>query len=597
MASAASIRTLIAKAYVLAEPYGRKKMVFIAILVVVQGFAAMVGVSSIFPFLALASDPDRIHQSPLGRRFMDFFPSMDHNELLVLTGVLAVGLLFVSNLINIIGDFLRVRYARSLGHWLRLRLLKHLIGQPYSFYLENNSAILAKKVFNDVNLFVQGVLLPMLDCLARIVTVLFLIGALFFAEPTIAAIATLVVGVFYGGFTVGLHRVRARMSDGAKTALRGIFASGQTIFNGIKPISVSGRVSYFVNRFATHSKKVARIQTWLPVLGNSPRYLLEPLIFGGLVGIVVVRAGQGRDFVSLLPNLGVMALAAYRLLPNLQWVYGQVHTISTQRHALEEIHDEMKNRSQQGGQMASVIESKDKLSFEQTVEFEKVGFKYAAARTKTLHDVSFRIPKNATVGLVGETGSGKSTMIDLLLGLHSPSGGKILVDGVAVDSQEAIRAWQNRIGYVPQDIYLLDDSVEKNIAFGVAPEEVDSEQVRRVAEMAQIGGFIEKELPNGYETIVGERGIRLSGGQRQRIALARAFYHNPDVLVLDEATSALDNETEARFMKVVSSLHHQLTIVIIAHRLTTVANCDEVYRLAGGSLEKVASPSELVTAS
>lgn len=596
MASATSIRTLIAKAYVLAEPYGRKKIVFIAILVVIQGFAAMVGVSSIFPFLALASDPDRIYQSPLGRRFMEFFPNMDHNELLVVTGVLAVGLLFVSNVINIIGDFLRVRYARSLGHWLRLRLLNHLIGQPYSYFLENNSAILAKKVFNDVNLFVQSVLLPMLDCIARIVTVLFLIGALFFAEPTIAAIATLVVGVFYGGFAIGLHRVRARMSDGAKKSLRGIFASGQTIFNGVKPISVSGRFRYFVERFGAHSKRLARIQTWLPVLGNSPRYLLEPLIFGGLVGIVVMRAGQGRDFVSLLPNLGVMALAAYRLLPNLQWIYGQMHMISTQRHALEEIHDELADASKGRIPVAAVIDSAEKLSFECTAEFNKVGFKYAAAKGTTIKDVSLTIPKNATVGLVGETGSGKSTMIDLLLGLHTPSSGQILVDGVPIDSQEQVRAWQNRIGYVPQDIYLLDDTVERNIAFGIAPDEIDKEQVRRVAEMAQIGAFIESELPDNYDTVVGERGIRLSGGQRQRIALARAFYHNPDVLILDEATSALDNETEARFMKVVSTLHHQLTIVIIAHRLTTVANCDEVYRLRNGLLEKLASPGELVGA-
>jgi ABC-type multidrug transport system fused ATPase/permease subunit len=592
--SPSAITAIIAKTYALARPYGQKKLVFVAILAVIQGFATMVGISSIFPFLALASDPQRIYQSPLGKSFMQLFPSMDHNQLLVLTGILAVGLLFLSSLVNIVGDYLRVRYVRSLGHRIRLRLLNQLLGQPYSYFLDNNSAILTKKVFNDVNVFVQSVLSPILDGFARIVTVLFLIGALLLAEPTIATIATLFVGTFYVMFIIGLHPVRARMSDGAKSAVIGLFSTGQTIFSGIKVISVSGHTKYFVDRFAVHSKRLAHIQTWLPVLGNSPRYLLEPVVFGGLVGIVVIQASQGREFVSLLPSLGVMALAFYKLLPNLQWIYGQLNLISTQRHALEEIHDELKDADRKVDKVAAVMESLDKLGFETAIEFRKVEFRYPAAKRTTIHDVSFRISKNAMVGLIGETGSGKSTLIDLLLGLHSPSSGDILVDDVALESQERIRRWQNRIGYVPQDIYLLDGSVGQNIAFGIPEIDVDRNRVKRAAEIAQIAEFIESELPNSYGTLVGERGVRLSGGQRQRIALARAFYHDPDVLVLDEATSALDHETEARFMKVVSSLRRKFTIVIVAHRLTTLEHCDEIYRVRNGYMELLVRTQDLV---
>ena len=579
-------RLLIRKTFDLARPFGLKKLVLVAILTVIQGGVAMVGVSSIFPFLALASDPQRIYQSPLGRRFMEFLPDLGHNDLLIATGVLAIVLLFVSNITIIVGEFVRVRYSRSLGHWLRVRLLNHLIAQPYTFHLETNSAILSKKVFNDVNLFVQSVLLPSLDCGARIITSVFLIAALFIAEPTIASIAILFIGVFYGGLLVGLHRVRGRMSDGVKTATRGIFSTGQSIFGGIKPISVSGRIRYFIERFSAHSFRLSRIQTWLPVLGNSPRYLLEPLVFGGLVAVVVVRAGQGKDFVSLLPNLGVMALAAYRLLPNLQWIYGQLHVISTQRHALEEIHDEMMGGLPLTTRSAAVIESDGRLRFEHEIEFRSVSFQYQNAEKPILENVSFRIPRNAIIGVIGETGSGKSTLVDLILGLHTPSGGQVLIDGVPLETQKQVREWQNHIGYVPQDIFLLDESIVSNIAFGRNSGEIDVERVRRVAEMAQISEFIETESPDGYDTIVGERGVRLSGGQRQRIALARAFYHEPDVLLLDEATSALDSETEAKFMKVVSLLREQQTIIIIAHRVSTLSDCDAVFRVHRGRVER-----------
>jgi ATP-binding cassette subfamily C protein len=312
--------------------------------------------------------------------------------------------------------------------------------------------------------------------------------------------------------------------------------------------------------------------------------MIEPVAFGGLVSVVLFRAMEGRPFSDILPNLTVIALAAYRLLPALQLLYTQLVTISANSYTLQKLEDEILRIEEESESQLSkkTKESQSKpVKFDHEITIEKISFRYPGAALPTLGDFSLNIRKNESLGIAGPSGSGKTTLVDILLGLHIPDNGVLSVDGIPL-CKENMASWRKMIGYVPQDIYLLDDTIQENIAFGISSEEIDPIALRNAALGAQILGFIEKELPQGFQTTIGERGVRLSGGQRQRIGLARALYHRPQVLILDEATSALDHETEAAVMETIYKLQGTLTIITIAHRLTTLERCDRVIKLEKG---------------
>jgi ATP-binding cassette subfamily C protein len=297
---------------------------------------------------------------------------------------------------------------------------------------------------------------------------------------------------------------------------------------------------------------------------------------------VLVLAVKGRDFSDILPNLGVMALAGYRLLPSLQLLYSQLTQVSSMRHAVDEVYDEFvaaeTDRSIPAAIGSDVLVRAKPFAWNETIILREVSFRYPRASRLVLDGLSLTIAKNSSLGVIGPTGSGKSTLVDLLLGLYQPTAGEILIDGRPL-VPALIRDWQATIGYVPQDIFLIDDTIARNVAFGLPDDEIDPERLREACAMAQILDFLETELPAGFDTIVGERGIRLSGGQRQRIGLARALYHRPSLLILDEATSALDMATEAKLLDALRSLAGKLTMVVAAHRLSTVTGCDQLIDL------------------
>jgi ABC-type multidrug transport system fused ATPase/permease subunit len=320
----------------------------------------------------------------------------------------------------------------------------------------------------------------------------------------------------------------------------------------------------------------------VPIFGNSARYLVEPLAFGGLVVAVLLLAAKGRDFSDILPNLGVMAVAGYRLLPSLQLLYSQLTQVSSMRHAVDEVYDEF--AAAETDRVLAPVATNDAMTsakpfaWNDAITLREVSFHYPRAARAALDSVSLTIPKNSSLGVIGPTGSGKSTLVDLLLGLYEPTRGEVLIDGRPL-TPALVPSWQAAIGYVPQDIFLIDDSIARNIAFGVPDNEIDRVCLQEACSTAQILDFIETEAPNGFDTYVGERGIRLSGGQRQRIGLARALYHGPSLLILDEATSALDMATEARLLDALRSLAGKLTMVVAAHRLSAVTGCDQLINL------------------
>src|SRR6266480_3814891 len=578
-----NVSDLLRRVLFLARPYGRAKLAGVFLLSLAQAVFQVIGVTSIFPFLALAADPDRIRRSHFGTRFLSLFPPMENLQLLLVAGVIAIAAILVSNALNLLAEYARTRYAQNFAHWLQVRLLRRMTSQPYTYFLQRNSGDLLKKILGDVVSYTVGVLLPLLDTVARFVVAVLLLATLFLVQPVIAVSAAIGLGGFYVITFRLLARKRREVDENLRKHLPGFYREAHQTLGGIKPVKVHRAEEHFLARFAGHSAIIAKMNARMSIFSNSARYLVEPLAFGGLVVAVLLLAARGRDFSDILPNLGVMALAGYRLLPSLQLLYSQLTQVSTMRHAMDEVYDEFVEAETEGSVSPAI--SSDALArarpfrWNDSITLREISFRYPGASRPVLDEFSLSIAKNTSLGVIGPTGSGKSTFVDLLLGLYQPTAGDILIDGQLL-TPALVPSWQASVGYVPQDIFLIDDTIARNVAFGLQDSEIDPVRLREASDTAQLLDFIEAELPNGFDTNVGERGIRLSGGQRQRIGLARALYHRPSLLILDEATSALDVATEARLLEALRTLAGKLTMVVAAHRLSAVANCDQLVDLA-----------------
>jgi ATP-binding cassette subfamily C protein len=576
-----SLFRLLTRCYRMALPYGRAKMVGVLGLILFNGVLQLVGVTSVFPFFALAADPERLQKSKLGAAILHHLPPLTTNQLLVWTGCFAIAMLIIASVGSLVSEVLRIRYAYGFCHWLRRRLFESYASQPYSFFLRRNTAELNQRMF-DVQMFIQNVLLPVGEILTRLVIVVLLIAAVFVVQPWVAFGSTVIFGGFYLLVFVWLRPRTREVSNGLQHYTVGFWKNTNQFLQGIKTVLVHGKSRHFMDRALEHSARIGDFSSKIPIYSNGPRYLIEPVAFGGLMAVVVFLALRGRSFSDILPNLTVMAFAGYRLLPALQLLYAQVVTIAANNYTLKQLEEEILEIEKLVP--AAVIAPAGKpLAFQKKLRLENITFQYASATAPVLINFSVEISKNESVGIAGSSGSGKSTLVDLILGLHQPQSGVIRVDEEPLTGKN-LDAWRRLIGYVPQDIYLLDDTIEANIAFGIDLKQVDAAALREAALGAQILDFIEKDLPQGMQTSVGERGVRLSGGQRQRIGLARALYHRPQVLILDEATSALDHQTELAVMETIHRLQGTLTIITIAHRLSTLERCDRVIRLDKGKI-------------
>jgi ABC-type multidrug transport system fused ATPase/permease subunit len=347
-----------------------------------------------------------------------------------------------------------------------------------------------------------------------------------------------------------------------------------------------------LNRFDGPSLRYAKHTATQHIIGKMPRFLMEILAFGGMLLVILYLMKNHDGFSEIIPILALYTLAAYRLMPALQQVYSQVTTLRFSISALNILHDDLELLNQPGIEELPLQEAKP-LGINQHISLSDVNFQYPGQEGSAINGINLNIPVKTTVGFVGSTGSGKTTIVDIILGLLQPNSGRVIVDNILINS-ENIRAWQKTIGYVPQQIYLSDDTIAANIAFGNDPNSIDYEAVESAARIANIHEFIVEKLPNGYHTKVGEQGVRLSGGQRQRIGIARALYYNPKVLIFDEATSALDSVTERSVMEAVHRLGQKKTIIMIAHRLSTVRECDCIYILEDGKIEDQGNFDELI---
>jgi ABC-type multidrug transport system fused ATPase/permease subunit len=403
------------------------------------------------------------------------------------------------------------------------------------------------------------------------------------ADPVVTILSMAVLGGVYVILYIGLRPLIRRMGESLVTANKERFKVAGEALGGVKQIKLIGREQHYVAAYTVPARKQARIRALNATIRVLPRYAIETLAFGGIVLLtlaLISRTGAtgGAAFVEIAPLLGLYAFAGYRMLPNLQMLYASAATMRTGTAVINALHGDFEAGAslRRPPKIAPVP-----LGLRDRLVFDAVSYRYPNASSGSLDRLTVEVERGSTVGIVGATGAGKTTFVDLLLGLLTPETGQIRVDGQPI-THENVRAWQASLGYVPQDIFLIDASVSENIAMGVSRDQIDPERTESAARLARIHDFVIRELPNGYDTPIGERGVRLSGGQRQRIGIARALYGNPDVVVFDEATSALDNVTEREVMSEIANLSGAKTLIVIAHRLTTVRGCDKIIVLDQG---------------
>ena len=539
----------------------------------------VVGVASIVPFMAVISTPEMIHENSYLSIVFNLFNISDENEFIILLGVAIIVLMLLSNSSQAFIAWKITHFTQNLLHRLQARLLEQYLAQPYDFYLNRNTSELGKNILNEVSAVINGVVHQALIGLTKIFIVIFIVGLLLYIDPIVAITTTIVLlGSYLKIFRLVKNQL-TRIGIKKTTAVFQTFKAANEAMSGIKEIKLRNSEKVFINRFIPPSKESADCAALASIISSLPRYLLEVIAYGGIIAItiIIISTNPGRSN-EVIPMISLYAMAGYRLMPALQVIYGAVSNIKYNMPAFNIlVNDFIKSTEQISKELEQEpIELNDKI------EIRGISFSYQNSEYPVIKNLTLDIKHNTTVGLIGSTGAGKTTLIDIILGLLTPETGSLIVDGKEIN-QSNIPAWQKNIGYVPQTIYLTDDTVERNIAFAVEEEEIDRELVINAAELANLDKFI-LTLPDQYETSVGERGVRLSGGQRQRIGIARALYHNPIVLVFDEATSSLDGITEVAIMDAIHNLSHKKTIIMIAHRLSTVKECDVIHMMKDGEI-------------
>lgn len=479
-----------------------------------------------------------------------------------------------------------LRFENARYHAWSCYLLRGYLHQPYEWFLNQHSGTLSASVLNEVGKAVHGVLYPVLQLMAQGLVAAFLMGLIIVVDYELALAVTLVLGTAYISLFMIVRRYLRRIGEERRKANDQRFQVVQEAFGGIKDVKVIGLEEAFVERFRAPSLRMARHEVAFNLVSELPSFAMQAVVFGGIMIVLLYFLASRGGLRDALPVFSLYACAGYRLMPALQVIYRSLAEVRFNAVVLDDMYRDVHLRPLDSATIVANDSNPKKsgpLGLREALRLVDVSYCYPAAERRALRNINLRIPACSTVGLVGPTGSGKTTLVDLILGLLQPEDGQLVVDGRVITPSQR-RAWQLSIGYVPQQIYLSDDTVSANIAFGVPSDRIDEGAVEWAAKIANLHDFVIAEFLAGNNTLLGERGIRLSGGQVQRIGIARALYRDLDLLILDEATSALDNLTEHTIMEAVHNLGNRMTIILIAHRLSTVRECDQIFYLEQGQV-------------
>lgn len=581
------------KIFLLLENDEQKEFRILLLATILAALFQSFGVAAIFPFMSMVLQPEIIRQSPWMGALYSFLGFSGTNGFIIFFGCVLLVLIVVGNLLSTYALWFQFGFVWRINHRLSTALLRKYLFFPYDFFLNHNSAELGKNVLAEVNEMTRNFLIPLMMVITKMLMATAILGLLMLMNPVV----TLVAGVTIGGtYTLILGYFRRKLNSAGRKRLKlntQRYKAVNEAMGGIKEVKILGKESHFLDQFATYSQRFSELQAWQEIIGKVPRHLMEIVSFGGVVVLTLIILVTKDNVQQAIPLISLYAFAGYRLMPALQDAFNSLTTLQFSSAIVDRIHADITIESPDASPVLADGEDVERLPFEDGIRLEHVNYAYPNSREVVVNDVSLSIQRNTAIAIAGPTGSGKTTLVDIILGLLTPDSGRILVDGQAITSKNRT-AWQRNLGYVPQQIYLSDDTVTRNIAFGTPDEQIDINAVIRAATIANIHEFITEKMPDGYDTLVGEQGIRLSGGQRQRIGLARALYHDPEIMVLDEATSSLDGITEAAVIRAMENVAKLKTMIIIAHRITTIRNCDVIYVMDKGQITAQGTYEELM---
>ncbi|MBL6730001.1 MAG: ABC transporter ATP-binding protein [Bacteroidia bacterium] len=574
----------------------RGKLLILFLMMLVGSILEVFGIGMVPVFVSVIQDPDRLFEVRKLAFIWDLTGISDSRDLLVYGSVALVTIFLLKNAYMVFLYYIESKYIYKRFGIIASNLFDAYMNAPYTFHLRRNTAELIRNVTNESREIAYNVLRPILLMGMEIIMIISIFGLLLYVEPTITIIALVLLGGVGGVF---LRLIKKRMRYHGKRALKERGRIIQIVnegLGGFKDATVLNRQDWFIQRIQKTIHPLVKALTFRNITDKAVKPGIETIAISGMVLIAVLLLWQGRTVSAIIPVLSLFGAATIRLMPALRNFISQYNQLRYNSYAVNPVYDDLHELGFKEIKSAKSlnVNKADKLKLKRRIDLKNIYYKYPNSVDEVLKDVSITIQKGEAIGFIGPSGAGKTTIIDLILGLLEPTKGEILIDGVNVkDNKES---WQSNIGYIPQFIYLADTSIKQNIAFGLPDDQINEDWLWEAVKAAQIEDMV-KRLPNGLNTMVGEQGTQLSGGQRQRVGIARALYHKPQVLIMDEATSALDNYTEKFVLEAIESLRGKRTILTIAHRITTVQNCDMIYLIKEGQILNRGNYEELINSS
>ena len=568
-----------------------KRAFLLFLLILIMALIDMIGVASILPFMTVLVNPTIIETNTLLNKAFHaskIFGVENNQEFLFALGIIVFFTFILSLVFKAVTTYAQVRFVQMRQYSIGKRLVERYLNHPYSWFLSRHSADIGKTILSEVGVVVASGITQIIELFAKGMIVITLITLLVLTDPKLAVIISVSLGGSYLLIFLFLRLFLSRIGKERLKSNKLRFLAISQAFGAAKEVKVGGLEQTYIKRFSDPAQSYAKTSASAQVVRQLPRFFLEAIAFGGIIIVILYLMTQTGSFGNALPIISLYVFAGYRLLPALQQIYSSMTQLTFVGPSLDKLHEDIKNIKP-----SKIIKDESVFTLSKNIALKNIYYNYPNASRTALKNINLNIPAKTTVGLVGATGSGKTTTADIILGLLDTKEGTLEVDGKIINNRN-LRAWQRTIGYVPQHIYLADDTISANIAFGEELDRINQQSVIKSSKIANLHDFITNELPKQYETYIGENGVRLSGGQRQRIGIARALYREPKVLILDEATSALDNETEYAVMEAVKKLGKDITIILIAHRLNTVKNCDIIFKFEKGELVNEGKFDEII---